>query len=295
MKLANLKGRAVLVRGDGAADIHEISGGRFGPHPQRVFDDWETFRSWAGDLDASPNFNAFSLSDLGPPSPNPRQVFAVALNYKSHADESKLSYPEHPAVFTKFPTCIAGPYDDIVLAGETVDWEVELVAIIGHQATNVEPDAAWSAVAGLTVGQDVSERTVQLRPPVPQFSLGKSFRSFGPTGPVLVTADELTDPANLELGCNVNGINVQRSSTERMLFSVPQLVSHLSKVVTLLPGDLIFTGTPDGVGIARKPKWYLQGGDTLESYVTGIGTMINKCSRPVASSASNQLEEVRLR
>jgi 2-keto-4-pentenoate hydratase/2-oxohepta-3-ene-1,7-dioic acid hydratase in catechol pathway len=288
LKIANIKGRAVLVRGDKATDIHLASGGRFGPDPQQLFDRWEDFRSWADGLDESLQFDEFHVDDAGPPSPTPRQVFAAAVNYRLHADEGHVSYPDHPAIFTKFPTCISGPFDDIQLAGETVDWEVELVAVIGREARNIEENEAWSVVAGLTVGQDISERTVQMRPPLPQFCLGKSFTSFGPTGPLLVTPDEFPDAGSLELGCSVNGIRVQHSSTERMLFSLPQLVSHLSSVVTLLPGDLIFTGTPEGVGTARNPKWFLRDGDTLESYVTGIGTLINKCRQPALPSASTR-------
>ena len=194
--------------------------------------------------------------------------------------ESDFSAPEEPSAFTKFPSCIAGPGSDIPIVSGTVDWEVELVAVIGSIAHHIGEGQGWDYVAGLTVGQDISERTVQLRPPVPQFSLGKSFPAFGPIGPELVTPDELDDPDDLEIGCAVNGRQVQLARTSELIFSVPELVSRLSAIVTLYPGDLIFTGTPAGVGHARTPPEYLRPGDHLTSTIEGIGTLHNDCVAP---------------
>jgi 2-keto-4-pentenoate hydratase/2-oxohepta-3-ene-1,7-dioic acid hydratase in catechol pathway len=212
--------------------------------------------------------------------PRPRQVLGIALNYQLHVGESDFSAPEEPSAFTKFPSSIAGPGSDIPIVGETVDWEVELVAVIGKRAHHIPEGRGWDYVAALTVGQDISERTVQLRPPVPQFSLGKSFPSFGPIGPELVTPDELDDPDDLEIGCEVNGRQVQLARTSELIFSVPELVSRLSAIVTLYPGDLIFTGTPAGVGHARTPPEYLRPGDHLTSTIEGIGTLHNDCVAP---------------
>jgi 2-keto-4-pentenoate hydratase/2-oxohepta-3-ene-1,7-dioic acid hydratase in catechol pathway len=176
-------------------------------------------------------------------------------------------------VFTKFVSSFTGPIGDIVLAGPTVDWEVELVAVIGERARNVAVEDGWSHIAGLTLGQDISERTVQLAGPAPQFSLGKSFPGFSPTGPWLVTPDELTERDDIQLGCSVNGESVQKGSSADLMFSIPELVARLSAVLPLEPGDVIFTGTPAGVGVVRKPQRFLSAGDELVSYARGIGEM----------------------
>ena len=272
MRVANVRGRLSLLAGDGAIDVAEVSGGRFGPDPQSVFRQWGEFGEWASQLDGT-GAAPYGPEDLGPPVPRPDQVFAIGLNYRDHADEARLEYPADPPTFTKFPSCLTGPYGAVTLSGEAVDWEVELVVVIGREAHRVSAAEAWSVVAGVTVGQDVSDRVVQLRPPAPQFSLGKSFPGYGPIGPAIVTLDELDDPDDLELGCRVNGEEVQKGRTSDMIFSVPELIVRLSQVVTLHPGDLIFTGTPSGVGAARTPPRFLRPGDVLTSYIQGVGDM----------------------
>jgi 2-keto-4-pentenoate hydratase/2-oxohepta-3-ene-1,7-dioic acid hydratase in catechol pathway len=155
-----------------------------------------------------------------------------------------------------------------------VDWEVELVAVIGRAAHRVPADDAWAYVAGLTVGQDLTERITQWSGSAPQqFSLGKSYPGFGPLGPAVVTLDEFDDPADLRIGCEVNGVSMQSASTSEMTFNVPELVSRLSAVLPLLPGDLIFTGTPAGIGATRVPPVFLKAGDELVSRIEGIGTL----------------------
>jgi 2-keto-4-pentenoate hydratase/2-oxohepta-3-ene-1,7-dioic acid hydratase in catechol pathway len=205
----------------------------------------------------------------------PIQVFGIGLNYRDHAAESGVVAPDSPAVFTKFPTCLAGPTATIELPSTSVDWEVELVVVIGRRADRVSEADAWSHVAGLTVGQDISERAVQMAGPVPQFSLGKSFTGFGPIGPWLVTPDEVDDPNDLALSCSVDGRTLQQARTSDMIFSVPALIAQLSAVLSLLPGDVIFTGTPPGVGMARTPKEFLRPGMTLHSHIEGIGELHN--------------------
>jgi 2-keto-4-pentenoate hydratase/2-oxohepta-3-ene-1,7-dioic acid hydratase in catechol pathway len=160
-----------------------------------------------------------------------------------------------------------------VLPSEFVDWEVELVLVIGHRAYQVLAGNGWSHIAGVMVGQDLSERIVQTRPPAPQFSLGKSFLGFGPTGPWVVTPDELADPDDLALGCTVNGEEMQKSRTSDLVFGADALIHHLSSITPLLPGDLIFTGTPSGVGGTRTPPRFLCPGDELVSTIEGIGTI----------------------
>jgi 2,4-didehydro-3-deoxy-L-rhamnonate hydrolase len=180
-----------------------------------------------------------------------------------------------PPVFTKFRSCLAGPSAVIELPSDRVDWEVELVAVIGRPAERVPEEKAWSYVAGVMVGQDLSERTVQLAGPVPQFSLGKSFPGFGPIGPWLVTPDELPDRDDLRLRCSVDGRVLQDGRTRDMIFSVPELVARISAVCPMLPGDLIFTGTPSGVGMGRQPQEFLRPGTTLVSTIEGLGELRN--------------------
>ena len=273
MKLANYDGRAAIVVDDTVADVHDASGGRFGPDVMRVFDDWPSFVDFAAGVTAgtAPLVEA----KLRCPVPEPRQVFAIGLNYRSHAEESGMPVPTVPATFTKFPASLAGPFDDVEIVGDTVDWEVELVAVIGTRADRVDEADAWTHVAGLTVGQDVSDRTLQFAAGA-QFSLGKSWRGFGPMGPWLVTPDEVPDPDDLALGCSVDGETVQDARTSDLVFSVPRLVAELSAVLPLLPGDVIFTGTPAGIGATRQPARFLASGNVLESWIEGIGTIRNR-------------------
>jgi 2-keto-4-pentenoate hydratase/2-oxohepta-3-ene-1,7-dioic acid hydratase in catechol pathway len=187
-----------------------------------------------------------------------------------------MAVPSVPATFTKFPASLAGPFDDVEIVGGTVDWEVELVAVIGTRADRVDEAGAWSHVAGLTVGQDISDRTLQFAAGS-QFSLGKSRRGYGPMGPWLVTVDEVPDPDDLALGCSVDGEKVQDARTSDLIFGVPRLIAELSAVLPLLPGDVIFTGTPSGVGATRQPPRFLAPGQVLESWIEGIGTIRNRC------------------
>lgn len=274
MKIANVNGRAALVLDDQIADVEQTSGGRFGPDPMGLFDDWAAFVSFARDVTAGTG--PLVEAALRNPVPSPRQVFAIGLNYRSHAEESGMAVPEVPATFTKFPASLAGPFDDIEIAGSSIDWEVELVAVIATRADRVDEADAWSHIAGVTVGQDISDRHLQFAAGA-QFSLGKSRRGYGPMGPYLVTVDELTDPDDLALGCSVNGDTVQDARTSDLIFTVPQLIAELSAVLPLLPGDVIFTGTPSGVGIARQPPTFLQPGDVLETWIDSIGTIRNRC------------------
>lgn len=276
MRIANHDNRAVLlVSDDQGIDVEAASHGRFGPNPADLYARWEEFKGWAEGQADIPSAVAVDRSRLGSPSPAPRQVFAIGLNYSDHAKESGFAQPENlPPVFTKFQTCITGPDTTVVLPeGGNTDWEVELVAIIGKEAKNVPAADAWDYVAGLSIGQDISERVSQLRGPAPQFGLGKSFPGFGPVGPWLVTPDEFGNPDDLELGCSLDGEEVQKGRTSELIFSLPALIEGLSEVVTLLPGDIIFTGTPAGVGVGRSPKRFIKPGETLVSRIEGIGEM----------------------
>lgn len=274
MRIASLSGRLALIVDGKAVDVEQASDGRFSADPQPVYERWEEFRSWASSAEL-PAGQAFEQTELGSPAPAPRQTLAIGLNYREHASESGFAAPEGlPPVFTKFVTSISGPVTEVKLPpGGNTDWEVELVAVIGRRAEAVAEAEAWSHVAGLAVGQDISERVSQLAGPVPQFSLGKSYPGFTPIGPWLVTPDEFEDPDDLELRCAINGEEVQKGHTRDLIFSVPALIAGLSAVLPLLPGDVIFTGTPAGVGLGRDPRRFLTAGDELVSSVKGIGEL----------------------
>ncbi|MGH3150098.1 MAG: fumarylacetoacetate hydrolase family protein [Streptosporangiaceae bacterium] len=281
MRIAVINQRLSLIQPGGAVDVHAASGGRFGPGP--AYDRWDEFTAWAGAADL-PGPQPYAPESLGSPSPAPRQVFGIGLNYSDHVAESGFARPEtNPPVFTKFPSCITGPHGDITLPpGGHTDWEIELVVIIGRTAIRVPAASAWDYVAGLSAGQDISERILQLAAAPPQFSLGKSYPGFGPVGPWLVTPDEFADPDDLELGCSINGDQVQKARTRELIFGVGDLIEQLSAVTALLPGDLIFTGTPSGVGLGRNPQRWLGPGDVLTSYVEGIGEMRHRFVAPEA-------------
>lgn len=275
MRIANIDGRACLALGPSTvADLAEASDGRFGPDVQPLYENWHDLRAFVSALDVSAlSTREVAATDFGNPVPAPRQVFAIGLNYADHAAESAFAVPEHPPVFTKFVTSLTGPTGEITLPPGEVDWEVELVVVLGRAAHRVPAARAWEHIAGVTVGQDISERVLQRVGPAPQFSLAKSYPGFGPLGPVVVTPDELDDPDAVELGCLVNGEKVQGGSTKDMVFAVPVLIERLSAVTPLLPGDVIFTGTPAGVGLGRTPPRFLAAGDELVSYITGVGEM----------------------
>jgi 2-keto-4-pentenoate hydratase/2-oxohepta-3-ene-1,7-dioic acid hydratase in catechol pathway len=273
MRIGTIAERLSLVSGDRALDVEQASNGRFAADPDLIFARWREFTDWATTRSAT-NGEPFAPAQVGPPLRRPAQIFGIGLNYRAHASEAGVRQaPTSPAVFTKFVSSITGPYDTVTLPSDQVDWEVELVVAIGERAYEVSEKDAWRHVAGLTVGQDLSERAVQLAGPVPQFSLGKSYPGFSPIGPVIVTPDEFTDPDDLALGCSLDGEMLQDGRTKDLIFSVPELIARLSDVLPLLPGDLIFTGTPSGVGMARDPKRYLPPGATLVSTIEGIGEL----------------------
>lgn len=277
MRLGNLGGRSALITSDGGAalDLAEASGGRLPSSPALALEQFAKVQEFA----AGANLAAarpFRRGELGAPSPTPRQVFAIGLNYRDHATETSSTLPSDPLVFTKFASCLTGPDAEVPHPGGSLDWEVELVVVIGKSGRNISRMDAWSHVAGLCVGQDLSERELQHLGSPPQFSLGKSFFALGPTGPWLVTPDELANPEDLELGCALNGESVQKSRTSYMVFSVVDLITRLSEIVELFPGDVLFTGTPAGVGLGMRPPHFLSVGDEIVSYVAGIGELRNR-------------------
>lgn len=278
MRLANSAGRLVLLdpqrpgRLDRGLDVEAASGGLFSADPQAVYARWDEFRSWAANAPWDEG-QPVSQEGLRAVVPRPAQVFAIGLNYRDHAAESGFDLPAEPVVFPKYVSSFTGPYGKIGLSPGNVDWEVELVAVIASGGRNLSQERGWDHVAGVTVGQDISDRTTQFVAAPPQFGMGKSYADYSPLGPCLVTPDELPDRDHVELGCEVNGTSVQKGTTGDMVFSVPALVAALSVIVELLPGDVIFTGTPAGVGQGRDPQQFLHDGDVLTSWITGIGDM----------------------
>jgi 2-keto-4-pentenoate hydratase/2-oxohepta-3-ene-1,7-dioic acid hydratase in catechol pathway len=274
VRLANLAGRAVLIGDEGALDVADASGGRFGPDPQALFEDWATFADWAAT--ASGIVAPYDVGALEAPVPRPRQVIAIGVNYTEHAAEAGYPDDSMPITFTKFPSSIVGPSHIVTLPEGNVDWEVELVVAISREAHGVARADAWEYVAGVTIGQDLSERLVQNEGSKPQYSLGKSFTGFGPTGPWLVTSDQLPDRDDLAISCAIDGETMQSGRTSAMIYSVPILIERLSAIITLYPGDIIFSGTPAGVGNARTPKRFLQPHETLVSTIEGIGSLTTR-------------------
>ncbi len=275
MRIGTLNNRYHALAANLAVDIGEASQGRFAADGFEIF---ERFGELAGWLATVPDaaYAPFDPAALGPPVPMPRQVFAIGLNYRDHAAESGLAEPDEPLVFTKYPTSITGPSATVALPSEHVDWEAELVAVVGARAEFVKADDAWAFIAGLTVGQDLSERRVQLAGPAPQFSLGKSYPGFGPIGPAIVTLDEIADVDNLEVSCLLDDEVLQKGRTSDLIFSIPELVEHISAICPMLPGDLIFTGTPAGVGGAQTPNRFLTPGSVLITAIEGIGELRNR-------------------
>lgn len=211
------------------------------------------------------------------PITRPGKIICIGLNYRDHAEESGLPVPKEPVLFCKYANTVIGPGDPILLPpdSEEVDYEAELVFVIGKTAHNVPAKQAMEYVAGYTVGHDVSARDYQIKRGGGQWMAGKTWDTFAPMGPVLVTADEGIDPHNLPIRCVLNGQVMQDSNTNQFIFTIPEAVAYLSRIITLEPGDMVFTGTPPGVGFARKPPVFLKAGDDVEIQIDGIGNLRN--------------------
>ncbi len=290
--LANIEGRAALVAGDHYHDLEALSKGALGSDPMAALTAVDQLSTLSAQLADQPATGRLDAVNPGPPVPRPAKVFAIGLNYRSHALETGMTLPQTPVVFTKYPSCIVGTRDDVVMRSNYVDFEAELVVVIGPGGKDISVKDAWSHVAGLCTGQDISDRGTQYRGAAPQFNLGKSFDTFGPMGPVLVSADSLENPDSIEIECMVNDERRQSDNTENLIFDVPTLISHLSEVCTLQTGDVIFTGTPGGVGVVDKR--FLKDGDIIRTSIRGLGTLVNRCVRG-ADHANADIVPERLR
>jgi 2-keto-4-pentenoate hydratase/2-oxohepta-3-ene-1,7-dioic acid hydratase in catechol pathway len=275
-RFANVEGRSALVDSDGRwFDASRVTDGAIPVDPMDAWRRLDELHGAAGSIvGAAPDGN-LSDADVRPPIPSPKSVFAVGLNYRSHADESNMKVPDSPLIFTKFPSCLGGPTDPVILGGTTDDYEAELVVVIGRGGRNVRYEDAWGHVGGLTAGQDISDRALQFAAEPPHFDLGKSRDTYGPIGPVVVSTDSFADPDDLLITCDVNAERRQEDRTSNLIFDIPALVSYLSRILTLSSGDLIFTGTPEGVGAATLR--FLVDGDVITTTIEGIGTLTNPC------------------
>ena len=276
-KLANVNGKSSLISGESYYDINTISQGKISSDPSKVLDSLNDLHELSSKID---NFEATGLVEnslLAAPITNSRNCFAVGLNYKAHAEESGMEIPPFPMVFTKHTSCIVGPFNEIQMRSDIVDYEAELVVVIGKEGKNISKENAWDHIAGLTVGQDISDRAVQFHSTPPQFNLGKSFDTFGPIGPFLVSPDLVANKNAVHLECYINDELRQESSTDDLIFTVPDIISYISEFLTLNTGDLIFTGTPSGVGATQGKL--LKHGDIVTTSIKEIGTIKNKCVR----------------
>ena len=287
-KLGSNSGRAIFIKDDKYYDVNTISNGDISSNSLKALSDTEMLSQLyinLNDYDPSGNLNDINLD----PPIIPTNVFAVGLNYKKHAEESNLELPPFPMIFTKHSTCISGPKSDICMKSDMVDYEAELVFVIGKGGKDISKEDAWQHVAGLCVGQDISDRPVQFHATPPQFNLGKSFDTFGPIGPYLVSTDLFDNKESLKLQCWVNDELRQETLTNDLIFDIPYLISYISEFITLNTGDVIFTGTPEGVG-ATQGK-FLKDGDILKTTIEGIGTLENKCVKINNHSNTDYLPE----
>jgi 2-keto-4-pentenoate hydratase/2-oxohepta-3-ene-1,7-dioic acid hydratase in catechol pathway len=228
-------------------------------------------------LEAHGAYPAYPIGDvrLHAPLSNPPRVFAIGLNYRDHAIESGMAIPTTPVVFFKLQTAIIGPGDPIVLPVNSTqpDYEAEFAFVIGKGGYRIAADEWRNHVYGYTIVNDVSARDVQLA--TSQWTMGKSFPTFCPIGPAIVTADEIPDPHKLNIGLTIDGVVYQNSNTRELIFKIPELIEYLSSITPLLPGDIVSTGTPSGVGLGRTPKRWLQPGETVTVTVEGLGSLTN--------------------
>ena len=287
-KLGSNSGRAIFIKDDKYYDVKTISNGDISSNSLKALSDTEKLSQLYINLNDYESSGNLSDINLDPPI-IPTNVFAVGLNYKKHAEESNLEIPPFPMIFTKHSTCISGPKSDICMKSDMVDYEAELVFVIGKGGKDISKEDAWQHVAGLCVGQDISDRPVQFHATPPQFNLGKSFDTFGPIGPYLVSTDLFDNKESLKLQCWVNDELRQETLTNDLIFDIPYLISYISEFITLNTGDVIFTGTPEGVG-ATQGK-FLKDGDILKTTIEGIGTLENKCLKINNHSNTDYLPE----
>ncbi len=230
-------------------------------------------------LKGEPYIFAQSSVHLGPPVHDPAKILCIGQNYRDHCLEQNQPFPERPILFAKYPNTLIGDRDNVILpiSSDQVDYEAELAFVIGKRAKRVSAEDALSYVAGYMCFNDVTARDIQMRDK--QWVRGKTFDTFAPTGPALVTTDEIPEPGNLNISLTLNGVLMQNSNTSNLIFGVEYLVRNLSEEITLEPGDIVTTGTPGGVGVWRKPPVFLKSGDEVSMTVEGLGTLTNRITK----------------
>ena len=274
---ANINNRSALVQGEAFFDLSTITNGAVSSDPMKAIQNSDLLHHYATHLDDYESSGLIAEANVSAPIPHPRNSFGVGLNYQLHVEEAASKTPNTPMVFTKFPSSICGPTDDVIMRSDECDYEGELLVVIGKDGKDIPDEEAWSYVLGLSVGQDFSDRGIQYKDQPAQFNLGKSFDTFGPTGPYLVSTDSFADPNDLQIVTTVNGEVRQNDRTSNMIFDIPTLISYISSIASLAAGDIIFSGTPEGVGFRNGS--FLKDGDIVETTIEGIGTMRNRCVR----------------
>jgi 2,4-didehydro-3-deoxy-L-rhamnonate hydrolase len=270
-------GRPLLEKDGRLIDVEKRSGGRFAADPMALLAHWDAFCDWAREQSPDGSEATVDENKLEVCVPRPRSVFGIGVNYRDHIEQAGMEMPKFPMVFTKFPTCLASATAEIPLTSNRVDWEAELVVVIGRGGQRISAEQAMKHVAGYCVGQDISDRRQQFSDTPPQFSLGKSAKAYGPIGPSVVSLDSFANPHDLAISCEIDGDRVQNSRTSQMIFAVPELIAYISRWCELASGDLIFTGTPGGTGAVRNPRRYLKPGETITTEVEHIGRIRNTC------------------
>ena len=280
LRLASIESRAHVVVGHDEThcdviDVDSASDGRLPSNPMACLARWDDLRHFVDSTTATPT--RVALERLDCPVPQPRQMFAVGLNYKRHAEEMGSPIPAQPLIFAKFQSSLNAPYGSIAVASDTCDYESEVVVVIGRGGRNISQADAWNHVAGLCAGQDVSDRGLQYAGTPPQFSMGKSRQGFSPIGPWVTDMSDNERRNSLRVQCSINGELRQNTEINDMIFPIDRIVAHLSGICELYPGDVIYTGSPSGVGHGMKPPKYLKPGDVIETSLEGVGSMINRC------------------
>ena len=289
-KLANIKGRAVLLNEESFYDLEKISEGNLSHDTTNALFHLEELGELNNKLNDLEATGKISEAEFDAPVSFPKNCYAVGLNYRNHAEEVNMTIPEVPMIFTKHTSCLVGASADVEMRSNYVDYEAELVVVIGLSGKDISKDNAWNHVAGLCVGQDISDRPAQFASTPPMFNLGKSFDTFGPMGPALVSPDSLPNKENLVIECKVNDEIRQNDNTDDLIFDVPTIISYLSEIVTLNTGDVIFTGTPGGVGVTQGK--FLKDGDIITTSIKGLGTLTNKCVRVSDHSRADWIPEM---
>jgi len=289
-KLGSIKGRAVLISEDNYYDLKTISEGKLSSSTLEALHHMDLLNDLNENLNNLDATGAVDTINFDSPISEPKNCYAVGLNYRNHAEEAGMQIPEVPMIFTKHTTCLVGATSDIEMRSNYVDYEAELIVVIGRQGKNISKSEAWSHIAGVCIGQDISDRPAQFAASPAQFNLGKSFDTFGPMGPYLVSPDLVNAEQGLSIECRVNDEIRQSDNTNDLIFDVPDIIAYLSEILTLNVGDVIFTGTPGGVGVMEGK--FLKDGDILTTSIEGLGTMTNKCVRIKDHSRADFIPEM---